>query len=228
MNATPKKTAASGNPASTGIIAKKIGTAPRRPTHEMKAISGAVYRKGSKHSATVTGRATSMSTHGNQKRRPKYRNQGARRHKQSQHQEEDDLAEPSKGIERLVDDLSGTVSVPAEDKTRQVDGQEPTCAGSLGTAEEGAGSGERQNGVQSRRRFHTIDQSEQQIAANDAEGTPAHDFPGQQCCNMRSGQGRWGQHQTDQKHCKQHRERIIDAGLQLESPGDTRPQLETA
>jgi hypothetical protein len=27
-----------------GIIARNIGTAPRRPTHEMKAISGAVYR----------------------------------------------------------------------------------------------------------------------------------------------------------------------------------------
>jgi hypothetical protein len=62
MKATSKKTAASGNPASTGIIARKIGTAPRRPTHEMKASSSAVYRKGSKHSATVTGRATSMST----------------------------------------------------------------------------------------------------------------------------------------------------------------------
>jgi hypothetical protein len=44
------------------MIARKIGTAPRRPTHEMKAISGAAYRKGSKHSATATGRATSVST----------------------------------------------------------------------------------------------------------------------------------------------------------------------
>ena len=34
MNATPKNIAASGSPATTGMIARKIGTAPRRPTHE--------------------------------------------------------------------------------------------------------------------------------------------------------------------------------------------------
>ena len=44
------------------MIARKIGTAPRRPTHEMKAISGAVYRNGNKHNVTASGRATSMST----------------------------------------------------------------------------------------------------------------------------------------------------------------------
>src|SRR6266478_9496162 len=62
MKATPKKVAASASPARTGIIARKIGTAPRRPTHEMKAISGAVYRNGNKHNTTASGRATSMST----------------------------------------------------------------------------------------------------------------------------------------------------------------------
>src|SRR5580692_2149578 len=54
MKATPKKVAASASPARTGMIARKIGTAPRRPTHEMKAISGAVYRNGSKHKATAS------------------------------------------------------------------------------------------------------------------------------------------------------------------------------
>jgi hypothetical protein len=62
MKATPKNTAASGIPASTGIIARNIGTAPRRPTHEIKTISDPVYRKGSKHSATAIGRATSIRT----------------------------------------------------------------------------------------------------------------------------------------------------------------------
>jgi hypothetical protein len=62
MEATPKNIAASGSPARTGMIARKIGTAPRKPTHEMNVISGAVYRNGSKHSATAIGRATSMST----------------------------------------------------------------------------------------------------------------------------------------------------------------------
>src|SRR5258708_36784447 len=62
IKATPKNIAASGSPARTGLIARKIGTAPRKPTQEMKAISGAVDRKGSKHSATTTGgTATSRS-----------------------------------------------------------------------------------------------------------------------------------------------------------------------
>src|SRR6516164_3306006 len=91
-----------------------------------------------------------MSTTAIKSEGPSIGTKGARRHEQSQHEEEDDLAEPSKSIERLVDDLSGTVSVPAEDEACQVNGQKPACASSLGTAKEGCGTGERQNGASTR------------------------------------------------------------------------------
>ena len=39
-----------------------MGTAPRRPTHEMKAISLRAKRMGARHNQTDSGRAMSMST----------------------------------------------------------------------------------------------------------------------------------------------------------------------
>ena len=57
----------------------------------------------------------------NYKRRCEYRSQGARGDEQAQHEEENDLAEPGKGVKRLVDDLSGTMAVTAQDETRQID-----------------------------------------------------------------------------------------------------------
>jgi hypothetical protein len=115
----------------------------------------------------------------NDKRGSQGRNQGRWRDEQTQHQEEDDLAEPGKGIKRLIDDLSRAMAVTAEDQTHQIDGQKPACANRLGTAEEGGSTGESQNGIQPGRRFQTIDESEQQIAAADAEGSRARNFPGQ-------------------------------------------------
>jgi hypothetical protein len=51
----------------------------------------------------------------NCKRRSQYRKQGARRHEQAQHEKKNDLTEPGKGIGRLIDDLSGTMTVTAQD-----------------------------------------------------------------------------------------------------------------
>ena len=50
-----------GRPASSGNIARKIGTAPRSPTQAMNAHSWAVKRKGPRQSHTASGRATSIS-----------------------------------------------------------------------------------------------------------------------------------------------------------------------
>lgn len=49
-------------PAMTGNTASTMGTAPRKPTQEMKAISCLVKRSGLRHSQTEIGRATSIST----------------------------------------------------------------------------------------------------------------------------------------------------------------------
>src|SRR6202022_4067985 len=82
----------------------------------------------------------------NYKRRSEYRNRSARRDEQAQHEEEDDLAEPGKGIKRLIDDLSGTMTVTAQYEARQIDRQEPACTSCLGGAEEGGTTGKRQMG----------------------------------------------------------------------------------
>ena len=50
-----------GVPASSGNSASTMGTAPRRPTHEMNQVSFGVKRNGSRHSHTATGRATKIS-----------------------------------------------------------------------------------------------------------------------------------------------------------------------
>jgi hypothetical protein len=94
------------------------------------------------------------------------------------------LTEPSKRVERLVDNLCGAVAMRAEDQASQINGQEPARASSLSTAEEAGSSGKRQNGVQSGCRFHTIDQSEEQIATADSERAPTDDFPGHQCGDL--------------------------------------------
>src|SRR3546814_20432418 len=47
---------------STGIVARKIGTAPRRPTHEMKPISPRLNFIGAMERITAMGRETNIST----------------------------------------------------------------------------------------------------------------------------------------------------------------------
>ena len=94
--------------------------------------------------------------------------------------------------------------------------------------EEGGSTGESQNGIRPGRRFQTIDESEQQVAATDAQGSPARNFPGQERQDVRPGHGKRGQQQIDQEHGEQPPRWIVDTGLDLEGPGDTRPQLETA
>ena len=83
----------------------------------------------------------------NGQRRCEGRNQGRGRDEQTQHEEQDDLAEPGKGIERLIDDLSGAVAVAAEDQTRQIDCQESARTCRLGAAEAGGSTGERQDRI---------------------------------------------------------------------------------
>ena len=71
------------------------------------------------------------------------------------------------------------MAVTAEDQASQICGQKPACANRLGTAEESSSTGESKNGIQPGCRFQTIDESEQQIAAADAESSPADNFSGQ-------------------------------------------------
>ena len=120
------------------------------------------------------------------------------------------------------------MAVRAEDQASQINRQKPARTSRLGAAEQGASSGKRQNGVQPGGRFDTIDQGEQQIAAEDAQSAPARGLPGQLRGDMRSSQRRRCQQQTDQQHRQQYRGWIIEAGFELEGPGDTRPQLKTA
>ena len=61
-NATWNSSGACGNPAIIGNNASTMGTAPRRPTQAMKAISRRVKRNGFRHNQTATGRASRMST----------------------------------------------------------------------------------------------------------------------------------------------------------------------
>jgi len=49
-------------PPSPGRIASMIDTAPRRPTHPVKAFSRHLKRNGSRHSQTASGRAISVRT----------------------------------------------------------------------------------------------------------------------------------------------------------------------
>ena len=50
------------SPPSSGVIASRIDTAPRSPTHDTKAVSGREKRNGARQSQTETGRATKIST----------------------------------------------------------------------------------------------------------------------------------------------------------------------
>ena len=45
---------------SSGVMASRIDTAPRRPTQEMKAVSARGKRNGSRQSQTASGRATKI------------------------------------------------------------------------------------------------------------------------------------------------------------------------
>ena len=60
--ATSKKMLAFGKPTSSGIDARKMPTAPRSPTQEIKSFSRQSNLKGARHRNTATGRATSIST----------------------------------------------------------------------------------------------------------------------------------------------------------------------
>jgi hypothetical protein len=60
MKATLKMMRPFSRPPSKGVMASRIDTAPRRPTQEMKAISGRGSRNGIRQSQTAIGRATKI------------------------------------------------------------------------------------------------------------------------------------------------------------------------
>ena len=81
------------------------------------------------------------------------------------------------------------MSVSAEDETGQIDGHKPACASHLSAAKDGCGTGDRQNGVQPRRRLQPINQSQQQITPADTEGGAARSCLDQQSCDVPSRHG---------------------------------------
>ena len=66
---TSKNSCACGKPTSSGIDARKMPTAPRRPTQEMNSFSRQEKRNGARHRNTATGRANSISVARDRERR---------------------------------------------------------------------------------------------------------------------------------------------------------------
>src|SRR5690606_29932794 len=60
-NTASNSTPPLGRPQISGYVASTMGTAPLRPTHEMKVSSRTLNRNGSSSPKTVTGRATKIS-----------------------------------------------------------------------------------------------------------------------------------------------------------------------
>ena len=91
-------------PPSSGVMASRIDTAPRRPTQEMKAVSARGKRNGNRQSQTASGRATKIRNRPSSDRAEQDRRELRRRREQAEHQEHDDLRQPRHAVLEALQD----------------------------------------------------------------------------------------------------------------------------
>lgn len=100
-----------------------IGTAPLRPTQERKLSSRRRKRNGHTEAQTAIGRATRISTSGDQQTLPGHRQQATGEAEQPQHHEQHDLPQPGDGVVEGEDAAAEHDRAAAEHDAGDVDGQ---------------------------------------------------------------------------------------------------------
>ena len=175
MKAMLKMTRPFSSPPSSGVMASRIDTAPRRPTQEMKAISARGKRNGIRQSQTATGRATKIRNRPSSTAAEQDRRKLRRRREQAEDQEHDDLRQPRHAVLEALQDGDGADVGIAGNQAGEIDRQEAGAADGAGGGEHHQRQRQHEDRQQALVEIEPVDQPHDGEAAEHADdGAEAH------------------------------------------------------
>ena len=169
MKAALKMARPCSSPPSSGVMASRIETAPRRPTQETKAISARGKRNGIRQSQTASGPGDEDQEQAERDRRHQDRRKLRGRGEQAEHQEHDDLRQPRHAVLEALEDGDGADVGIAGDQAGEIDGQEARAADGAGGGEDHQRQGQHEDRQQAVVEIEPVDEAHDGKAAEHAD-----------------------------------------------------------